>query len=217
MVDQDSIDQFLFETNSGFGSKDSEKLFDHLDMVFIDGDPNILPWFSKARKVSATQFLILIRMCKRTGKVMFASSFAMQMFTFLCSTNIFVNRIVNGNGKGSLTSAFTTVPKTARNKLEYGDLFLDNATGDLYGYDVAKEEFYPIANCSLHSHKAAQEDGTPHSAKARSSMLKSFRYQPQNFDSVDRVYISQMNETSCRVLKQYIQHWLSDRIGVRGM
>ena len=45
-------------------------------------------------------------------------------------------------------------------------------------------------------------------------MLKSYRYIPQNFDEVDRVYVSQMNECSCRILKQYIQHWLSDRLGV---
>ena len=214
IVDSQSIDQFLYETNSGFSSEDSEKLFDHLDMIFIDGDASILPWFSKARKVQFSQFLIMIRMCKRTGKVMLASSFAMQMFTFLCATNIFVNRIINGEGKGTLTTAFNSVPKSIRTHLEYGDLFLDNATGDLYGYDQQKEEFYPIANCSVHSHKAAQEDSTCHLGKARTSMIKSYRYIPQNFDDVDRVYVSQMNEASCRILKHYIQHWLSDRLGV---
>lgn len=214
IVDLHSIDQFLFETNSGFSNADSEKLFDHLDMVFIDGDASILPWFSKARKVQSRQFLIMIRMCKRTGKVMFASSFAMQMFAFLCATNIFVNRVVNGNGKGTLTSGFNSVPKSTRSHLEYGDLFLDNATGDLYGYDQAKEEFYPIANCAIHSHKAAQEDSNCYPGKARSSMLKSYRYVPQNFDDPDRIYVSQMNEASCRILKQYIQHWLSARLGV---
>ena len=212
--DSHSIDQFLFETNSGFSSADSEKLFDHLDMVFIDGDAGILPWFPKARKVLCRQFLIMIRMCKRTGKVMFASSFAMQMFAFLCATNIFVNRIVNGQGRGTLTSGFNSVPKSTRCHLEYGDLFLDNATGDLYGYDLSKEEFYPIANCSVHSHKAAQEDCTCHTAKARTSMIKSYRYIPQNFDDPDRISVSQMNEASCRILKQYIQHWLSERLGV---
>jgi hypothetical protein len=153
VVDAFTIDRYLYESNSGFSSRDSEKLFDHLDMIFMDGDATILPWFPKARK-----FLIMLRMCKKTGKVLFACSFAMQMFVFLCATNIYINQIVNGAGRGSNVAGFKKIPKSVLARLDYGDLFLDNATGDIYGYDMAKEEFYPIANAALHNHKSAQED-----------------------------------------------------------
>ena len=152
-VDTSTIDRYLYEMNTGFSSRDSEKLFDHVDMVFIDGDSTILPWFPKARK-----FLIMLRMCKKTEKVMFACSFAMQMFAFLCATNIYINQIVNGAGRGSSVAAFKAVSKGVLSRLEYGDLFLDSATGDIYGYDMAKQEFYPIANAAIHNHKSAQED-----------------------------------------------------------
>lgn len=204
-VDCTTIDTFLHESNSGFSAKDSEKLFDHIDMVFIDGDSSILPWFPKARK-----FLILLRMCKRTGKVMFACSFAMQMFTFLCATRIFVSKIVNGKGKGSSLDKFQLVSKRELQHLEHGEMFLHNATGDLYAYDLAKEEFYPVANVSIHNHKAAQED-----AKARATIIKSYRYVAQNFEETDRVYVTQTIDSSCRVMKQFIQHWLSQGMGVR--
>ena len=137
VVDAFTIDRYLYEMNSGFSSRDSEKLFDHLDMVFMDGDATILPWFPKARK-----FLIMLRMCKKTGKVLFACSFAMQMFVFLCATNIYVNQIVNGAGRGSSVAGLKKIPKSVLARLDYGDLFLDNATGDIYGYDMTKE-LYP--------------------------------------------------------------------------
>lgn len=220
VADYHSLDMYLYEMNSGFLNKDSEKvrfkqLFDHLDMVFIDGEALNLPWFQRMRKVSGRQYLILMRMCKKTGKVLFGCGFAMQTLAFLCATNIFVNRIVNGNGKGSLLKNFKSVPKSVLKQTEHGDLFLDSATGDLYAYDQIKEEFYPIANCAIHNHKAAQEDRTTYTAQARSCMLKSYRYIPQNFESTERIFISSINESKCRILKQYIQHWLSSGLGVR--
>jgi hypothetical protein len=78
IADKDNIDQYLFEFNTPYLKREAEKMFDHLDFVFIDGDANKLPWLTSARK-----FLILIRMCKQTHKLLFASSFAMQTLVFL--------------------------------------------------------------------------------------------------------------------------------------
>jgi hypothetical protein len=159
-VDVYSVDQYLSELNTGFLSRDSEKvsarqLFDHLDFVFIDGDANILPWYERARK-----FLILIRMCKKTRKLLFACSFAMQIFVYLCATNLYISRVVNGNGKGTPKAEFAAVDKKKLNELVFGDVFIDSTTGDVYGFDSQKGEFYPIANAGIHNHKSAQEYGT---------------------------------------------------------
>lgn len=45
-------------------------------------------------------------------------------------------------------------------------------------------------------------------------MLKSYMYIPQNFDDANKILVS-LNESKCRILKQFIQHWLSERLGVR--
>ena len=158
LADQFMLTPYLSELNFGPRSRDSEKvvsiqLFDHLDFVFIDGDANMLPWLDRSRK-----FLALLRMCKKTKKLLFASGFAMQMLVFLCATNQHISRVVNGNGKGSPKTEFAKDTKVLRD-LAFGDVFLDSRTGDVYGYDSQKKEFYPMANVGLHSHKAAQESG----------------------------------------------------------
>ena len=158
-VDRRGLDLYLCELNTGYLSSESEKvvsrqLFDVLDFVFLDGDDSLLPWLEKTRK-----YLILLRMCKKTKKILFASGFALQILVFLCATNLHINRVVNGQGKGSSVADFAKTEKAVLNSLAFGDIFLDSATGDLYGYDSVKEQFYPAANAGLHSHKAAQENG----------------------------------------------------------
>ena len=203
---------YLSELNTGYLNSDSEKvkakqLFDHLDFVFIDGDENILPWYEKGRK-----FLILIRMCKKTRKLLFASGFAMQMLVYLCATNLHINRIVNGSGKGSSLEDFKKTDQNVLNSLGFGDIFLDSSTGDLYGYDSIKKEFYPIANVGLHNHKAAQENGNDYLEKARRAMLKPFKYMAGNIE--DKVFISKTSETKFRIAKLYSTHWLNVGLGL---
>jgi len=158
-ADRRALDLYLSELNTGYLSSESEKvgarqLFDVLDFVFVDGDDSLLPWLEKTRK-----FLILIRMCKKTKKILFASGFALQILVFLCATNLHINRVVNGEGKGSSVADFARTDKAVLSSLAFGDIFLDSTTGDLYGYDSAKEQFYPSSNAGLHNHKSAQENG----------------------------------------------------------
>jgi len=42
--DKENLDDFLYELDSSYVKKDSAKLFDYLDMIFITGDANLLPW-----------------------------------------------------------------------------------------------------------------------------------------------------------------------------
>jgi hypothetical protein len=82
VADLDSVDLYLYEINTGYSSTDAEqvqptKLFDLLDFIFIDGDANLMPWCQRACKVRARQFLILIRMAKKSHKVLFAGTMGM--------------------------------------------------------------------------------------------------------------------------------------------
>lgn len=109
--EKDNLDDFLYEPDSGYAKTESGKLFDHLDMIFICGDPYLLPWHHSAQKVFyfcleicetliiylffGGQLVLLIRMCLRVNKIVFLSSFAMRALIFLCATNfekvIFLN------------------------------------------------------------------------------------------------------------------------------
>ena len=49
--DRENLDDFLYELDSSYIKKEAAKSFDHLDMIFIIGDPFLLPWAQQARKV----------------------------------------------------------------------------------------------------------------------------------------------------------------------
>lgn len=47
-----NLDDFLFEIDSSYVKKSAAKLFDHIDLVVIEGDVSLLPWFPQADKVT---------------------------------------------------------------------------------------------------------------------------------------------------------------------
>lgn len=202
-VNHETIDSYLFELNSVYLNRDAEKLFDHLDFVFIDGEANMLPWLPRTKK-----FLILIRMCKRTNKILFACTFAMQVLVYICATNFNIDKVINGKWRGSQLKEIYNIPKETIQKLSMGDVFLDNATGDIYCYDNKKEEFHPVANTGIHNNKAAQEN-----EKVSKAMLKSYQYFVNAIDKSNEIYVGKLNECKARIFKQYVQHWLVKGLG----
>ncbi len=48
---QENLDEFLYELDSAYVRKSAAKSFDHLDIVFVDGDVNLLPWSPTAHQV----------------------------------------------------------------------------------------------------------------------------------------------------------------------
>jgi hypothetical protein len=95
-------------------------------------------------------------MAKKSHKVLFAGTMGMQMMVFLCACNFQINRVINGQGKGSSLAAMHVMKDFDR--LQIGDVFLDNSTGDIYTFDSHQGGFSPIANAGLHNHKAAQDN-----------------------------------------------------------
>lgn len=57
-----NIDDFLYESFA-YGNSDNQKRFDSVDMVFLDGSSNLLPWTTTAKKLGQ-----LFKMCKLTDK-----------------------------------------------------------------------------------------------------------------------------------------------------
>jgi hypothetical protein len=203
-VNYENIDEFLFEPYTGYVDSQAEKKFDYLDFVFIDGEPNLLPWLARAKK-----FFILMKMCKRTKKVLFAAGCGMFMQIYLNASRYQVNRVINGNGKGTSLKKIHQLSQSDLGTIQQGDVFLDSGTGDMYCYDSESSEFCPIVNIGFHHHKTAAD------MENRSSILKSFRYIPRNFDFSEPVHPGKRTETVCRVLKQYVQHWLLKDVGLQ--
>lgn len=203
-VDNNSIDEYLYEQNSVFTDKQSEKKFDYVDFVFIDGEPDMLPWLPCAYK-----FLLLLRMCQRAKKVLFAAGCAMLMHVYLCANKYHITRVINGKGRGSAIGKMKDLDENTLRSIEAGDVFLDSGTGDMYCYNNISSEFFPVVNIGFHNHKIAAEMEFPE------SILKSYRHQVRNFDLLHPVHAGKRSETVCRILKQYVQHWLVKEIGLQ--
>lgn len=80
--DATSIMEFLYEIPSSWVNQHAIKAFNHFDMVFISGCGTILPWSPYMERI-----LVLLRMCLRVKKYMFASGSAMQGLVFLSASN----------------------------------------------------------------------------------------------------------------------------------
>ena len=75
------IESYLFLPDEGYRNNNNAFNFDKVDMIFIDGEPNLLPWHPDLEQVR-----VLLKMSLLTNKSVFACTFAMQMITFMCAT-----------------------------------------------------------------------------------------------------------------------------------
>lgn len=90
------------------------QMFDYVDIVFIDGDGNLLPWLRKCEKVKfdsdkCLQLRILFKMCKMTNKCLFAAGIGMQFLVYYCATNLAELNVINGKEKGGPITAIKEV------------------------------------------------------------------------------------------------------------
>ena len=95
--DRVTISDHLFELESSSNSKHNEKRFDLIDIVIIEGDPNVLPWERKNNRIK-----LLFEMCKATNKTLFACGFGMQLLVHFCAIGEQTLSVINGKEKGGL-------------------------------------------------------------------------------------------------------------------
>ena len=75
------------------------EMFDHYDFMFLDGDPNILPWSQKAEDL-----VKLMKSIKQTNKVSFVSGVGLLLLAYYCASNLALIWVMNGHGKGTSLS-----------------------------------------------------------------------------------------------------------------
>eukprot|EP01017_Pseudomicrothorax_dubius_P022977 TRINITY_DN24719_c0_g1_i1.p1 TRINITY_DN24719_c0_g1~~TRINITY_DN24719_c0_g1_i1.p1 ORF type:complete len:232 (+),score=39.89 TRINITY_DN24719_c0_g1_i1:65-760(+) len=191
---KDELDDYLFEINTRYLHQEAAKNFNNVDIVCIESDANILPWDTGAEKM-----MILMRMCLRTEKVVFASNSAMHFLVFLSATNFEGNiKVVNGFGRGSRMGQENVRLSKKLVELQTSDFFLDNVTGDLYNYTYETDEWIPRANAGIHYRKAAEDFKS-----LGRYVVKVPTYRPKTGDST-HLYISKNTEAICYLNKVYI-------------
>ena len=95
--DRLTISDHLFDLESSSNSKHNEKRFDLIDIIIIEGDPNVLPWEKKNYRIK-----LLFEMCKATNKTLFACGMGMQLLVYLCALGEQTIHVINGGQKGTL-------------------------------------------------------------------------------------------------------------------
>ncbi|KRX04502.1 hypothetical protein PPERSA_04317 [Pseudocohnilembus persalinus] len=150
--DKNNLDDYLYDVQTGHIKKEYAYNFDHIDMIFICGNSNIRPWDIKMNKI-----LTLIKMCSKSQKNLYVCGFGLYCLVYLYASNIERQiKIINGDGNGGKLSEMNDL----QNKLYYiqpDEYFLDNTTGDLYGYSNQSDEWIPKGNVGIHNRKNAQE------------------------------------------------------------
>ena len=68
-----------------------------IDIIVIEGDPNVLPWERKNHRIK-----LLFEMCKATNKTLFACGFGMQLLVHFCAIGEKRINVINGGEKGGL-------------------------------------------------------------------------------------------------------------------
>ena len=62
----------------------------------------------------------------------------MQALAYICATNFNIDRVLNGEGKGTPLKFFQKQSSQKLKSMRPGDVFLDSATGDIFCWDSHK-------------------------------------------------------------------------------
>ncbi|CAD8103675.1 unnamed protein product [Paramecium primaurelia] len=191
-LDRHNLEEYLYEPETSHIKPEKGQKFDTLDIIFIIASPNTRPWNPNMRNI-----ISLIRMCIKTKKLLFMTSFGAQALAYLCASNISTHiNITNGNGEGSKLVDFPKYTLQAL-KNSHDDYFLDTTTGDLYTYNKVTDEWIPKCNIGIHHRRDAMEYQS-----IGKYIVKSPAYKPK------QPMLSNQTEMTCIIKKPFLHYWL---------
>lgn len=120
------LESYLFLPDEGYRNNNGAHNFDKVDLLFVDGDPNLLPWHPHLDQIRG-----LLKMCLLTNKCVFACSFAMQLIAYICSTGGSKLHIVDDLYRGGNVDMLKSKAIGDPYAVHQGS-FVDNYTGDMY-------------------------------------------------------------------------------------
>ena len=198
------LHEYIYQPDSPFVDPLSIKRFDRLDIIFVGGEPTVLPWSPRFQQV-----LILCRMCFQTNKCLFATSFACHMLAYLCATGGEPDvRVINGGGKGTPRSELSKfpVPYNIRKR----DLFFDNITGDFFQYESFESRAGKITSGAGSGGEWIPycHSGLRQRSKFMTSLPRKYKpKEPAGKNATQLLAPSSIFETVLTVRNRYIQHW----------
>lgn len=204
--DRITISDHLFELESSANSKHNEKRFDLIDIVVVEGDPNVLPWGRKNHQIKR-----LFEMCKATNKTLFACGLGMQLLVHFCAIGEQTIRVINGGEKGGLLQTISKFKSPeVLNSLTPQSVFLDHATGDFYSFDKYSCEWRPKGNVGMHYSKALEVvGGNPRDSKGgRELVSKTQVYRAQAVTASSNLFLQKATDVKCYVDKHHHGHYL---------
>jgi hypothetical protein len=132
--------------------RDRLTALDGVDVVFLDGDDNLLPWSRPAAPV-----LLLLHLCLTSGKVVFGCGCAVQLLAYLASVGPIQIPVLNGGGKGGTLRSFgsggagSEAGGAGGGGAGGGDgVLLEKQTGDLFRFDEQRRAWAPVGNVGVH-------------------------------------------------------------------
>ena len=98
-------------------------------MAIICTDGKKLPWENSQSNLGR-----LFLQFKNERKPMLISGSGVSILAYYCATGYHPIRVINGEEKGGTLSLINRIPKNEAQLLENDEVYLDNATGDLYNF-----------------------------------------------------------------------------------
>lgn len=148
--------------------------FDHIDMIIITGDLQVLPW-----EPQAMQLVSLIHMAKFTNKPLLGIGFGGFAAVYSLATKGARFNILNGP-EGNLIDQLATFQHYSIGTGAFPSGWLDKETGDVYTYKKADMCWQPVCNIGIHSVDLKQESILDNEA----SLPKTFTSTKEDFKSI---------------------------------
>ena len=196
--DMTDIEDLLYEQSTSHLKKDSAMFFDTIDIIFINGESKILPWGKRTENIN-----VLLRMCMKTNKMVFANGLGFYCLMMLCATDNekgYFN-VINGNGYGGKLSEITNEIRLQK-IIEENDVFLDSLTGDFYRYNYENKEWIPKGNMGVHKRIFTHDS----EGQLDKFLMTTTTYKAKVHDN-DQLYVTHKDEAVIYLRKSYIHHW----------
>lgn len=108
--------------------------------------------------------------------------------------------VVNGNGNGGKLSEIHELVDRHLSSFKQTDYFLDNTTGDLYGFNYENNEWIPKGNCGLHYRRSAQEFQSLGKYILKAPIYKAQTVHKEKY----QLYRSRKYEETCQIKKIHL-------------
>ncbi len=199
----DNLDEYIFDFIYNTIEGDiKRKNFEKIDIVFIDGTENFLPWKDKGLKLCS-----FIRLCKLTDKILFASGVGMLSLIYYLATGTHSDyNFINSEGEIEVIEELNKIPASYLKEIKKNDNFLDYVTGDVMQYQNLNKNWISIMNIGLHKVICAEK------YYERGKFVLNDNFMGKDYIKNKNSIISNCKELKVQITKHFNSHYLINNI-----